>query len=89
MKRKHTPGPWNMDKYGNIKSGDTPIACGGVWLTNTEYSPEAKANSALITAAPELLEAAKSAVPFLESLGYVGGDIVDNLKAAIAKAEGE
>lgn len=36
-----------------------------------------------------VIEAMRDAVEFLESLGYKGGDVIDNLKASIELVEGE
>ncbi len=44
-------------------------------------------NATLIAASPELLEACKAAMAFLDEKGY-GGDIYRILKTAINKAEG-
>jgi len=94
MTIKHTPGPWYVD---NMSSNDGDIlitaklkghTTGRLHIANVT-GLKGQNNVNLISAAPKLLEAAKAAVPFLVSLGYVGGDIVDGLQSAIAKAEGD
>ena len=58
---KHTPGPWNRDKYGNVVDSNgervvmrsVAVACSG----SDEYIALAEANTDLATAAPDLLEA--------------------------------
>ena len=78
---KHTPGPWHTagEQGVQIRSAKDQIA--KVW---TMRGNEWKANSRLIAAAPELLEACKVA------LGIIGfGAEHDQISAAIAKATGE
>ncbi len=41
----------------------------------------------LIGATPNLLEAAKNVLTFLENLGYIGGDVHDDLESAIEAAQ--
>jgi hypothetical protein len=95
---KHTPGPWVRDGYGTIKtpSGKTlrvtgvAMPCGG----RPGDFAEVDANSDLLTAAPELLEALKRAEEFLERsteyrVGHPGFEQANaQARAAIAKAEG-
>ncbi len=53
MSTKHTPGPWSLNQYGEpVDAAGENIRAKGLALTNSE---EAKANSALIAAAPDLL----------------------------------
>lgn len=61
MTTKHTPGPWSLDRYGRLQTaagkdvllrGVTTLCAG-----SNELLAEAKANTRLISAAPELLEA--------------------------------
>ena len=96
----HTPGPWTYDalqKGGGYKKLKTKwiilapqaddevatVRCGG---------DIGEANACLISAAPDLLEACKSAIYGANTKGQ-GGTLtaydVDLLRAAIAKAEGK
>lgn len=68
MNGKHTPGPWEIDKYDKVDRG-WPIMNGGqgmdeymvafvpCWVRRPE---EYRANAALIAAAPDLLAALKA-----------------------------
>ena len=90
---KHTQGPWE------INSGTTVYAQNGIArlrrraaLCKTDISSsegdtleKARANARLIAAAPELLEALKELVGWLEDDIY----FLDKARAAIAKAKGE
>ena len=84
---KHTPLPWiDNEKTGDIYSsvGFDPIG--------TATHGNKKANAAFIVRACnshyELLELAKDAVMFL-SAAHMDGKLTADLKAAIAKAEGQ
>ena len=100
---KHTPGPWEyvreteyMGGYPytvahKVKVGQEllTVGCHGYgW----EPGKEMEANAHLVAAAPELLEACKDALAFVEELDRRGiaqewsGE--GALKAAIEKAEG-
>lgn len=83
---KHTPGPWEV----NGRYLDTP---GGLLLDRlrTEHDGERSANMALISAAPELLEAAERALELIRATETVGAypEIESALADAIAKARGE
>lgn len=88
----HTPGPWTYDKQYRRLMGpdgkDLYIEGGAHWATTRD--PEAEANSRLIAAAPELLEALEQFLnhypgginPFLDEARSMG-------RAAIAKATGK
>ncbi len=103
--KKHTPGPWacfNRDgsrifKQWGVQGADGKRVC---WVEN---GPACDKDAALIAAAPEMLEACRSALPALIHLGnFVGNDfsgaiglapydrcaIIGAIRAAIAKAEG-
>ena len=82
---KHTPGPWHVERDDDVVSPDGVLvatafgSCPGV-----TYDPESAAVDArLIAAAPELLDALKTAVDN-------DGDLFDREAAiaAIEKAEG-
>jgi hypothetical protein len=90
---KHTPGPWLL--HGRITQGNH-LPCSAVTaktLIAKVYSEayndidEETANAILIAAAPELLEALKEFVEWIEQGDY---DIsfLAKAQAAIAKAEG-
>lgn len=108
---KHTPGPWNAGRcpandsrwriYGSEWNGSevyryrTAVASTANWLS-TDPAEEVEANAHLIAAAPELLEAAKRALPVMID-NLCGGEPYDPgdqeatwaLADAIAKAEGK
>jgi len=106
----HTPGPWIAgDRTDCIAAGDVCVVCfghdyddyGGVRARAPEpwelapYQAEANANARLIAAAPDLLEACRLAMPFIEAIyrehgrAYLpnSGDALEVVQAAIAKAE--
>lgn len=86
-----TPGPWSINKYGDVVDpAGKDIRVQGMTLTSTET---AQANARLIAAAPELLEAASTALAFLErgqaiDAETANGLVLARLRAAIAKATG-
>ena len=101
---KHTPGPWEY-LTETTYAGDYPYSVGHKVKIGNEiltischgygadkFFEEAAANARLIAAAPELLEACKDALAFVEELDRRGiaqewsGE--GALKAAIEKAEG-
>ena len=59
---KFTKGPWYFDAYDNLKSDHAKTATNAIPLYGVclNGSAEAKANTKLIAAAPELYEAADS-----------------------------
>lgn len=93
---KGTPGPWSMDEYGNIVSGEKNgwgraelVRVSGVALPG-RVTEEYAANSTLVTAAPELLEALQSlnnAIDYGTSMDVVQAQEV--AQDVIAKALGE
>lgn len=102
---KFTPGLWETeyDNHGNgsysewlnILAPNKTIAQVGCCRKMTE---EDKANAYLIAAAPELYEAIEAVISFLEygirpavadPLAGEVGDEADELKKALAKAEGK
>lgn len=103
MDHKHTPGPWTAnpkhaarDNDGEIiieqAGGSAPIAT--CYSINTLFNnDQAKANAALIAAAPDLLEALEVVTLCLawhEERHGVGmyRKAVESARAAIAKATG-
>lgn len=92
MTAHHTPGPW---KFGHMMDGER-------WWVGQEYDrlpvafvdrhdwPEAvvAANLRVIAAAPALLEACKAALHALK-MDAAHRTEIDDLNAAISKAEGK
>lgn len=92
---KHTPGPWSSDgidgEYSILAANGNPVCSVLIGCENTEWSQ----TLALIAAAPDLLEALHSLLPFLENVEkdkLVGDEgciwAVELVRAAIAKAAG-
>ena len=103
MSAKHTPGPWTHEGFGvwsHVNGENRRVACSefdrgdGPYKVKTEA--EAVANAALISAAPDLLEACKALMRHMEPPALPGdartltGYALDYraAKSAIAKAEG-
>ena len=102
---KHTPGPWFYGICYEPEKGPIPIehqspgyydnpaimgANGEHVVGCSEYNVfQNKSDIALLTAAPELLEALKDALLLIETLTPMDGDTCRKARAAIAKAEGE
>lgn len=96
---KGTPGPWLVTEIDDddlseqsstmIAAGDTVIACVGPSV-HTLLGID-KNNAHLIAAAPELLEAVIKCVDALDEVSSQQwcGPIIDEARAAIAKALGE
>jgi hypothetical protein len=87
----HTPGPWRTSPnnpttiYG--KRGEGAVAKALERYMNRD---ERLANAALMTAAPELLEACEEALAWIEDrMPGIAVDAKDSLRMAIAKAKGE
>ena len=83
---KHTPGPWIAHKR-HIAAANGGIGLAVVHVNDDIVDAQTTdANAALIAAAPDLLSAARKA------LAAWTGDgppiVLDELRAAIAKAEG-
>ena len=89
---KFTPGPWQTD---GLDVRDTrfrePDACYPIaTVDNNNAIDDPEANARLISAAPDLYEAARLAAETLEAVGLSGCDQdAKRLRAAIAKAEGK
>lgn len=91
---KHTKGPWLRDQYGQIKAGNQTIRVNGVSLPcggKPDDFKEVEANSNLIAAAPELLEACVEMLTEMMVWEDHQGTHPAAIKAraAIAKATGE
>jgi len=95
----HTPGPWfyklhipdgSADGVYQILDKNDVIAIldPNDTLAYGERNGELEANAQLITAAPELLEALKTAIHYIPQQGDSDLDAYEIALAAIAKAEG-
>jgi len=95
---KHTKGPWRVGKYC-VWSDEKYVAATQTGLSGEEQ----QANAALIAAAPELLEACKDILEWIDVSGLAstksGGsgvlayngteyNVVTQLRQAISKSEG-
>lgn len=91
MKTQYTPGPWKATKntaYWQIDSehdGQIGDACISQFIEGNTDGGEA--NAKLMSAAPELLEAAQNALE--NCVDLIGTDEGKALEAAIKKALGE
>lgn len=92
---KHTPGPWHIPSHLSGADGIGPkdgyeiitcCCCGGVRGDSKEQEI---ANSRLIVAAPELLEALERCIVVIDNGRFPSLNIQDAARAAIAKAKGE
>lgn len=85
---KHTLAPWLAEKAGhlfNVRSAGLPKEA----FSNIVAKQVAEHDVFLIAAAPELLEASKLALDYLQKNdGYRDGGSYQKLVKAIAKAEG-
>jgi len=83
---KHTPGPWMIDKAGDIYAGEPSE---GTRVDVMNYWGTDGANAHLIAAAPDLLEALEQA--HREMTSHAVGTMPKHcyMCKAIAKAKGE
>lgn len=98
-KGQHTPGPWAATPQGQIYHQPTmgpgefvpQVSIGQVY--GPSLNPDAKANTHLIAAAPELLAVAEGILDALEHkdrwTSVSRRFAAQSLRAAIAKARGE
>lgn len=96
MSTKHTEGTWYIDTTGKRAdyiraSGDqVPGTCAIAQLCARGGWSEQQANARLIAAAPDLLKALQALVDLSDSEGLICGPrVINNARAAIAKAAGE
>lgn len=95
MGEKHTPGPWFEDEagicaesWGVVAQANYPESYwdrGGSEMTKAEESEHA-ANSRLIAAAPDLLEALSALLAEVEDANNEDHDVIIAANAAIARA---
>ncbi len=100
MKTEFTPGPWSTDgsyvlplsDFAKAQPGTLYVALCGI---SSSYRPKAEteANARLVAAAPDLLDACKALIPYLQHHDYTheGCDACAQVRAAkeaIARAEG-
>jgi hypothetical protein len=88
----YTPGPWTVDGHADnqiVWSGPDERVC-FLAHSNGQDTQRDIATGLLISAAPDLLEAARNAVKFIEEYhpNAAFNGHTDALRAAIAKAEG-
>ena len=97
MKKKNTPGPWyGVGAWVEHPNDDTPDICTCdptvLGQKGRDYG-EILANTALIAAAPDLLDAAVAVVERWDSPDWSDGihtrDCIDRLRRAIARATGK
>jgi hypothetical protein len=102
---KHTPGPWFTLDTGLDVFSEYPAEPGylprrrhiSAAITTCQFDQEARANAALMAAAPELLEALEHCAGVIYAIrtGNVPQDLIPHIdseriaRAAIAKAKGE
>ena len=95
--QKHTPGEWYMkhgDGWADVYADDGHGRIARIYMrgSKTNNLSELAGNIALITAAPELLEAVKEIAGHAEKYGAAPASatkMFDRARAAIAKAEGK
>ena len=91
---KHTPGPWFVnyldgERYSIVDNKDMGAFSGiAIVAFHDDAEGETKANARLIAAAPELLEALKQAVAWMDGERTPINALV-NARKIIAKAEGK
>lgn len=98
MEGKHTPGPWYNSGNDFVRNGESLNDASIAAVYPAEGGPECKANTNLITAAPELLEFAEKELQWLlhiqavlngTSIGLGVGQAIKSAQAAISKARGQ
>jgi hypothetical protein len=82
---KHTPGPWKQDRFGHVTdlNGKEIVFDGLTCANGYTEDPTPKANTKLVAAAPELLEALKL---ISKSLSGMGDVITEDIKSIADKA---
>lgn len=85
-----TPGPWHV---GPHYKSDVESRHGRICECGITRGPQAEVNAQLISAAPDLLQACRDTMDYWDSTGFSDCEegcncIVDQMRAAIAKATG-
>lgn len=91
VKAQHTPGPWHQDKYGHVISPDgSDVLFRSLTILSSSTAERismAEANTRLIAAAPDLLEALQMAKHIVANEGTY--EQMAQVFSAIEKATGE
>ena len=82
---KHTPGPWNITRHGDLIVGRDDIR-GDVAIAEAKFNWQANAH--LIAAAPELLAALHEIAAMRDYDAATAAEARNIARAAIAKAGG-
>ena len=90
----YTPGPWRVGSPGMGAGKVCTVEGRRIVGEASWYCEQAEANARLMAAAPDLLAACKDTLDYWETTGFADCDegcdcIVDQMRAAIAKAEGK
>lgn len=91
---QHTQSPWNYDGHGINHQGERIFKTCLNYEIDSSDRQRAQADSKLVAAAPELLEACRAALGHAQLLGsgqhspYSNAEMCDILGAAIRKAGG-
>ena len=86
----HTPGPWHTENYaGEHRIIGPPNGYAYVVARIQKAGSSVKANAALISAAPELLEACKMIIAINDCGCHITNNEIKKIKQAISKAQGE
>lgn len=91
MQAKHTPGPWALDNPASlIVRAPTRHRIAEVALVDVALMDNARANAALIAAAPDMLAALHDIVSASDAnCGDSLANAINSARAAIARATGE
>jgi hypothetical protein len=81
---QHTPGPWKVSPYYNVTSKSLTVA--KVEQMPGNYESERMANAQLISACPDMFQALQA---ICDAFGDQDSLLIDQCKAALAKAKGE
>lgn len=86
---KHTPGPWMVSADSTTISARHPLRGHTFEIVTVHYAfqhDQHKANTRLIAAAPELLEALQGMVALHEQRELVRGTSYDDVRVTVARA---
>lgn len=96
MSTQHTPGPWKFipedDTAASLVESDGTSILIMYALENSTGAAHFAANTQLICAAPDMLDALKAVAPELRGLALISetcASMIKQVDAAIAKATGE